>query len=83
MLVAISGSGNSPSVLRAIEWANDQDAPTIGLTGFDGGKWACLARSSVVVPSHFMPEVEDMHSAICHGLAVSLGERIRVPIGES
>ncbi len=77
-VLAISGSGNSPNVLRAIEWANEQDAPTIGLTGFDGGKLVGLARSSVVVPSHFMPEVEDLHSAICHGLAVSLGERIRV-----
>ena len=76
-LVAISGSGNSPNVLRAVEWANGQELPSVGLTGFDGGKLASLARHAVVVASHFMPEVEDVHSAICHGLAVSLGERIR------
>jgi D-sedoheptulose 7-phosphate isomerase len=75
-LVAISGSGNSPNVLRAVEWANGQDAPTVGLTGFGGGALASLARLPLVAASHFMPEVEDVHSAICHGLAVSLGERI-------
>jgi D-sedoheptulose 7-phosphate isomerase len=75
-LVTISGSGNSPNVLRAVEWANQQGAPTIGLCGFGGGKLAGLAQVPLVVPSHFMPEVEDVHMAICHGLAVSLGERI-------
>jgi D-sedoheptulose 7-phosphate isomerase len=76
-LVAISGSGNSPNVLRAVEWANAQDAPTVALTGFGGGKLAPLVRAALVAPSSFMPEVEDVHSAICHGLAVALGERIR------
>ncbi|MGB9755059.1 MAG: phosphoheptose isomerase [Roseiflexus castenholzii] len=75
-LVAISGSGNSPNVLRAVEWMAAQGATTIGLTGFAGGKLAGLAQIVVVVPSHCMPEVEDAHSAICHSLAVALGERI-------
>jgi D-sedoheptulose 7-phosphate isomerase len=76
-LVAISGSGNSPNVLRAVEWANAQGAPTVALAGFGGGKLAALARHVLVAPSHFMPEVEDVHSAITHGLAVTLGELIR------
>ncbi len=75
-LVAISGSGNSPNVLRAVEWMASQGAVTIGLTGFDGGKLATLAQIAVVVPSHFMPEVEDVHIALCHSLTVALGERI-------
>ncbi len=75
-LVAISGSGNSPNVLRAVEWMAAQGATTIGLTGFGGGKLAGLVQIAIVVPSHFMPEVEDVHSAICHSLAVALGERI-------
>lgn len=75
-LVAISGSGNSPNVLRAVEWMTAQGATTIGLTGFDGGTLARLATIAVVVPSYFMPEVEDVHSAICHSLAVALGKRI-------
>jgi D-sedoheptulose 7-phosphate isomerase len=76
-LFAISGSGSSPNVLRAVEWANAQGAATVGITGFTGGALAGLARVSLVAPSHFMPEVEDIHSAICHGLAVSIAERLR------
>ena len=38
LLVAISGSGNSPNVLRAVEWANRHDMITFGCTGFSGGK---------------------------------------------
>jgi D-sedoheptulose 7-phosphate isomerase len=73
LLVAISGSGNSPNVLQAVAWANQVDAPTVGLSGFDGGKLAQLARYSLHVPNHVMPQVEDAHSAICHALAVQLG----------
>jgi D-sedoheptulose 7-phosphate isomerase len=75
-LVAISGSGNSPNVLRAVEWANTQGAVTIGMSGFNGGRLAQLARIALVVPNHLMPQVEDVHMALCHALAVSLGERV-------
>ena len=73
LLVAISGSGNSPNVLQAVAWANQAGAPTIGLSGFDGGKLARLARYILHVKNHMMPQVEDAHSAICHALAVQLG----------
>jgi D-sedoheptulose 7-phosphate isomerase len=76
MLFAISGSGNSPNVLRAVEWANDRGAPTVGLTGFDGGKLARLARFSLHVHNDSMPQVEDIHMTICHGLAVAMRRRI-------
>src|SRR5690242_18372725 len=76
LLFAISGSGNSPNVLRAVEWANDRGAPTVGLTGFDGGKLARLARLSLHVNNHVMPQVEDVHMTICHGLAVAMRRRV-------
>lgn len=76
-LVAISGSGNSPNVLRAVEWANAQGATTIGLSGFDGGQLAQLARVSLIVPGATMPQVEDLHMAICHACAVCMGALIR------
>ena len=60
LLFAISGSGNSPNVLRAVEWANDRGAPTVGLTGFDGGELARLARLSLHVNNNAMPQVEDI-----------------------
>jgi D-sedoheptulose 7-phosphate isomerase len=77
LLVVISGSGNSPSVVCAVEWARAAGMPTVALTGFGGGKLRGLADITLVASSAFMPEVEDVHSAICHGLAVSLGERIK------
>src|SRR5215212_3476544 len=44
LLFAISGSGNSSNVLRSVTWANQCGAPTVGLTGFDGGMLARQAR---------------------------------------
>lgn len=76
LVFAISGSGNSPNVIQAITWANQQDAPTVGLSGFDGGKLAQLARYGLCVDNHVMPQVEDAHSAVCHALAVWLGTRL-------
>ena len=66
VVIAISGSGNSPNVLRAIELANEAGAHTIGLTGFDGGALRSVAREAIVVPCHNMQQVEDAHLVICH-----------------
>ena len=52
LLFAISGSGNSPNVLQAVKWANQCGAPTIGLSGFDGGKLVGLVRHSLCVDNH-------------------------------
>ena len=75
-LVAISGSGNSPNVLRATVWANRMGAPTIGFVGFDGGELARLARHTLWVENRSMPQIEDVHMALCHAFAVQLGARI-------
>ncbi len=73
LVFAISGSGNSPNVLRAVAWANQEGATTVGLTGFDGGVLARLATLSIRVDNYCMPQVEDLHSTLCHALAVNLG----------
>src|SRR5437588_2451722 len=49
LLVAISGSGNSPNILRAVEWANRHELKTFGCTGFAGGKLKSLAQQSLHV----------------------------------
>jgi D-sedoheptulose 7-phosphate isomerase len=64
-------------VLRAVEWANHQGAVTVGLTGFDGGALANLADIGLVVPSHMMTQVEDVHMIVCSAIAVNLAEMIR------
>jgi D-sedoheptulose 7-phosphate isomerase len=73
VVVAISGSGNSANVLHAIQWANDQGAVTIGVTGFNGGVLARIAQIALHVENDQMPQVEDAHSTVCHALAVYLG----------
>ena len=69
IVVGISGSGNSPNVLKAIEYANTHHAISIGLTGYDGGKLKKMVKYSIHVPCHFMEMVEDIHLAISHLIA--------------
>jgi D-sedoheptulose 7-phosphate isomerase len=76
LLFAISGSGNSPNVIQAVTWANQQGGITVGLSGFDGGKLAQISQYSLHVENNQMPQVEDAHSAICHALAVWMGKQI-------
>lgn len=66
VLIALSGSGNSPNVLRAVEYANAAGCYTIALSGRDGGQLAPLARLSIHVPEPHMGRIEDAHLAICH-----------------
>jgi len=72
VVIGISGSGNSSNVLKALHYANDEGALTIGLTGFDGGKMAQLAKICYVVPSHTMQQIEDIHLVIEHMLSIIL-----------
>lgn len=68
VIVAISASGNSPNILRAVEYGNENSCVTIGLTGFDGGKLRELARLGVHVPTNkgeYGP-VEDIHMVLDH-----------------
>jgi D-sedoheptulose 7-phosphate isomerase len=71
-VIAISGSGNSPNVLRAIEYANSISCRTIALTGFNGGKLGPMAQLNVHVPSAHMGRVEDGHLIVCHMIAYRL-----------
>jgi len=66
LVIAISGSGNSPNVIKAVELANERGALTYGLTGFQGGKLAQVAQKSIVVPSNSMQQIEDVHVILGH-----------------
>jgi len=72
ILVAISGSGNSPNIIAAVEWAREAGAVILGLTGGTGGRLRALADHCVVVPASRMEEIEDAHLALSHALCVSL-----------
>ena len=76
LLIAISGSGNSPNVLRAVEWANKHDLKTFGCTGFSGGKLRSLAQQSFHVPLEDMGIVESIHLTAFHWVVDDLHRRI-------
>ncbi len=68
VLVCFSGSGNSPNIVRAVEWANANGLVTIGLTGRPGGRLGELAQYPVFIESSHMGLIEDGHFVIQHML---------------
>jgi D-sedoheptulose 7-phosphate isomerase len=66
VLIAVSGSGNSPNVLRAVEYANSIGCRTIGLSGRDGGQLGRLAQLNLQVSHPHMGRIEDGHMIILH-----------------
>ncbi|MBI3784249.1 MAG: SIS domain-containing protein [Deltaproteobacteria bacterium] len=66
VLVAFSASGNSPNVVRAIEWANEQNLRTVGITGRPGGRLSTLASQPIIVDSEHMGHIEEAHFLIQH-----------------
>lgn len=66
LLIAISGSGNSPSVLKAVLAAHEVGADTLAVVGYDGGELKKLARHAVWVPSFDMQLCEDLHLMFGH-----------------
>ncbi len=69
LFMAISGSGNSPNVLRAAEYANSLGCRTIGLTGRDGGELARISQLNVQARVPHMGRIEDAHLVVCHMIA--------------
>ncbi len=66
VLIAISGSGNSPNVLRAVEYGNSIGCTTIALTGRGGGHLGPMAQLEVRVGDTHMGRIEDLHVMVMH-----------------
>ncbi len=77
LLIAISGSGNSPNVLAAVEYANQQGMKTFGMSGYDGGNLRQLAQHDLYVPSYDMGMVESVHAVLMHYVMDQLRERYK------
>lgn len=77
LVIAISGSGNSPNILKALDLALKFGAYTIGLAGFRGGRMKSLCRTCLVVPSDNMEVIEDVHMAACHAIATVIRHQLR------
>lgn len=76
LLIAISGSGNSPNVLKAVDWANRNGLTTFGCTGFSGGKLRTFAQKGLHVPLDDMGIVESIHLSAFHWVVDDLHRRI-------
>jgi D-sedoheptulose 7-phosphate isomerase len=74
VLIAISASGRSPNILKAVRLATSLGATTIGLSGFDGGELALLVDLGVVIPSNDYGHVEDLHLMLEHMITICLKE---------
>jgi D-sedoheptulose 7-phosphate isomerase len=74
ILIAISTSGNSMNVLRAVEVANSYSALTIGWTGAKGGQLAKIVDMAIRVPSDCIEQIEDVHLIMEHMLTKTLRE---------
>ncbi len=75
LVVAISGSGNSPNILRAVEWSNAHGLTTVGITGYGGGKLRGLAQHSLHAPVDDMGVAESVHQVVFHWIIDDLYRR--------
>ena len=66
ILMAISGSGNSPNVINAVEYGKKQGCKVVGLTGYSGGRLKELSDISLHVPINSMQITEDVHMIFNH-----------------
>lgn len=76
VLIAISGSGNSPNIIRAANYGRENGLTVIGFTGFDGGKLMPLSDIRVHVPINNMCMIEAAHATIMHMATDFLRERL-------
>jgi len=66
VLVAFSGSGRSPNVIRGLDLARQRGLTTIGVTGRDGGEMQGRCDICLIAPCQPMEQIEDVHIVLCH-----------------
>jgi D-sedoheptulose 7-phosphate isomerase len=76
LVIAISGSGNSPNILRAVDWSNRHGLVTYGLTGYGGGKLKTMQQHGLHVDLHDMGMVESIHLCVFHWVLNDVYARI-------
>lgn len=76
VVLAISGSGNSPNILAAVDWANRHGLITYGLTGYGGGKLKAMQQHGIHVDLNDMGMVESLHLCVFHWVLNDVFARI-------
>ncbi len=79
ILIAISASGNSPNILKAVAFAQSCAAFTIGWSGYKGGQLAQLADMAIVINNSCIEQIEDVHLILAHIVTVALREAATIP----
>jgi len=79
VLFAISASGNSPNIVKAVDWAHANGVVCVAFTGFDGGRCASLADVNLHIAASNYGVVEDIHQSLMHGLAQYLRQKSMSP----
>lgn len=78
ILIAISTSGNSSNVIKAIDIAHEKEMLVIGYLGKDGGRIKDLCDISLVVPSNSTPRIQEIHTFTTHILCEMIEKRMFV-----
>ena len=77
IVIAISGSGNSKNIIRAVEYAKTEKIPVIGISGYNGGELKKLSDISLHVPIDDMQIVEDVHMMFDHMMMSVFYKRVK------
>ena len=72
VIIVISGSGNSPNVVNAVQWANDNGVDTIGFVGMTGGRLHSLLDYYIHVNDNSMANCENSFSQLIHEVVTLL-----------
>ncbi len=75
LAIAISGSGNSPNVLAAVEWANHRGLDTFAVTAYNGGRLKSIAKDCLHVQLDDMGMAESVHLAVFHWIVEDIHAR--------
>jgi len=81
LVLVMSVSGNSPNLVRAVEWARENKLSTVALVGGKRGRLASLADQVIVIDSTHYGRVEDAHMGICHMLCYAFMENPQLAKG--
>ena len=74
LVMVMSVSGNSPNVVKAVEWAKRSGVYTVALVGGKRGRLADISDTAIVIDSHHYGRVEDAHMAVCHMICYAFME---------
>jgi len=77
VLIAISSSGNSPNIIKAVNTAKNLHMAIIGMIGFSGGELISLADAKILIPSQKYEIIESAHDSICHLITSHFKEAIK------